>query len=186
MKRTILALGTAFCLLSGCAPHAEEPQGLALARVLGVDGGEEITLTVLCPGQLGEEPVVGQVSAPEFCAARAILPAAGEREVALANLSYLIINKEADLAAVLLEVLWDREMSPSATVWYAEDAAELLEEGADPAGRLEVLSDHGADAPTVVNALAKLEHCGAVRLPVLEVEDGQIVERGSVLWKAEK
>lgn len=186
MKRRILALGTALCLLSGCAPHATEPQGLALVRVLGVDGGEEITLTAVCPGQQGEEPVVGTASASEFCAARAILPSSGARELALTNLSYLIINKEAELPAVLLEVLRDREMSPSATVWYAENAAQLLEEGADPAGRLEVLSDHGAEVPTVVDALARLEQAGVVRLPVLKVENGQIVVDGSVLWEREE
>ena len=80
MKRRVLALGAAFCILSGCAAHAGEPQGVAPVQVLGVDGGEEITLTALSPGQQGEEPVVGPVSAPEFSAARSLLPGAGERE----------------------------------------------------------------------------------------------------------
>lgn len=186
MKRAVSMLAAVCCLLSGCASHAAEPEGLALVRVLGVDGGAEITLTAVCPGQQGEEPVRGSASAPEFGAARARLPGAGEREMALTNLSYLIINKEADLALVLLEVLRDREMSPSATVWYAESAKELLAACGDPAGRLEVLSGQGVEAPTVVDALAALESTGVVRLPVLLAEDGTLTVTESVLWEMEE
>ena len=180
----MLVLAAVLCLLSGCAAHAREPEGLALVRVLGVDGGDHITLTAVCGVQSGQEAVRGAVEASEFCAARSLLPGCGERELALTNLSFIIINKEADLREVLMEILQDREMSPSATVWVTESAGALLGAAKDPAGRLEVLSGQGMEAPTVVGALAELETTGVVRLPVLKEEDGLLIPDGSVLWEA--
>lgn len=183
MKLWICAL-LALALLSGCAPQAAEPEGTALVQVLGVDGGGPVTLTAVCPGQQGAEPVVGSATAADFAAARAKLPAAGERALALTNLSYLIVNREADLREVLFAVLEDGELSPAATVWCTGDAAELLENCGDAAGRLAVLEASGVEAPTVADALAQLESFGAVRLPRLEWNGGAMTVEGGVLWNS--
>lgn len=184
MRKGVLLLAAALCLLSGCAAHAREPEGLELVRVLGVDGGDQITLTAVCGVQSGQEAVRGTAGAAEFCAARSLLPGCGERELALTNLSFIIINKEVDLQEVLMEILQDREMSPSATVWVTDSAGALLAAEKDPAGRLEVLSGQGVEAPTVTAALAELETAGVVRLPVLREEDGLLVPDGALLWEA--
>ena len=182
MRQWSVLFAALLCLLSGCAPHAREPEGLALVRVLGVDGGSGVTLTAVCGSEDGREPVRGTVSAPEFASARNQLPWSGERELALTNLSCIIINKEAVLEEVLAAILNDQEMSPSATVWYAEDAAKLLEACGDPVGRLQMLSDQGVFAPTVVEALAELKETGAVCLPELCVDHGMLKKGGMVLW----
>lgn len=184
MKRGVLLLAAMLCLLSGCAAHAREPEGLALVRVLGVNGGDRIILTAVCGAQNGQEAVQGTVAAAEFCAARSLLPGCGERELSLTNLSFIIINKEVDLQQVLMEVLQDREMSPSAAVWVTDSAGELLAAAKDPVGRLEVLSGQGVEAPTAVDALAELETTGVVRLPVLREEEGLLIPEGTLLWEA--
>lgn len=185
MKIGIVLSAALFLLLSGCAPHAREPEGLSLVRVLGVDGGNEITLTAVCSAQ-GGETVRGTARAADFCAARDRLPGSGEQELALTNLSYIVVNEETELREVLLEILRDQEMSPSATVWVADCAQIVLEGSKDPAGRLEVLSGQGVEAPTVVEVLARLETAGAVRLPVLEMEQGMLCTAHTVLWEGEK
>ena len=182
MRRCLLA-AAALCLLAGCAPHAREPEGLALVRVLGVEGRGPVTLTAVCGAENGEEPARGQASAASFSAARAALPWCGKEELALTNLSYLIINEETDLEMLLVQVLNDQELSPSVTLWFAEGPAELLAECSDPAGRLQVLSDRGAGAPTVVEALAELKGTGVVRLPVLTEEAGRLEAGKTVLWR---
>ena len=177
-----LAVLSMILALAGCAPHAREPEGLALVRVLGVDGGGGVTLTAVCHGQEGVAPVRGQVAAADFSAARQALPWCGGREMALTNLSYIIINKEGDLTELLTHVLNDREMSPSATVWLAEDAAALLDACADPVGRLEILTAGGTQAPAVVDVLSALENGGRVELPVLTEQDGTLRVEGVEEW----
>ena len=44
MRRWPVLLAALLFLLSGCAPQARELDGMALVRVLGVDGGEEVTI----------------------------------------------------------------------------------------------------------------------------------------------
>ena len=185
MKRWLAALPL-LLVLAGCAPHAREPEGLALVRVLGVDGGAGVTLTAVCHGQAGEEPLLGQVTAADFSAARQALPWCGKREMALTNLSYIIIGKDGDAAEVLRQVLNDREMSPSVTVWFAEDAAALLEACADPVGRLELLTAGGVNAPTVAEVLAALEGGGRAELPVLAERDGMLCAEGVREWTNER
>ena len=187
MKRKQVVWSLLLCvLLTGCASHADEPDGLALARVLGVDGGEDVTLTAVCDSQSQQEPIRGEVSARDFSAAREKLPWSGDRELALTSLSHLIIGEGTDLEEVLAAVLNDRELSPAALVWCAEDAEELLEESGDPVGRLELLLEQGAAAPTVAEALAELKTYGAVELPLLELEGSQIELRGKIRWNAKK
>jgi hypothetical protein len=180
----VFGLAAALCLLWGCAAHAREPEGLALVRVLGVDGGERVTLTASCAGAEGEENALGTVTAGSLDEARWTLPWSGEREMALTNLSYIVIGETADLEETLAYVLADHEMSPSATVWLAEDAGALLAECADPVARLALLEEQGANAPTVVSALAALRLEGQAALPTLVCRDGRLECAGQAVWEA--
>ena len=170
-------------LLAGCAPHADEPEGLALVRVLGVDGGGEVTLTAVCQGPGQTEPLRGSVSGDDFSSAREQLPWAGEREMALTSLSYLIINEDVDLEDVLTTILNDQELSPAALVWYTGDAAALLAGCKDPLSRLEVLVERGQRAPTAAEALAELKTFGTVDLPVLVLSGETIEVKGMIRWE---
>lgn len=183
MRRAIIGLAAALCLLAGCAPHAREPDELALVRVLGVDGGGAVTLTAVCGGLDQESEDRGAVTGTDFDSARRALPWVGRHEMALTNLSYIIIGEDADLEEALAYVLADHEMSPSATVWMARDAGSLLEASQDPASRLAVLMEQGASAPTVVDALAALRIEGKVVLPVLACREGQLETAGRAQWE---
>lgn len=176
-------LAALMLVLSGCAPHARELDGLALVRVLGVDGGGEVTLTAVCGSTGQEDPVRGTASGGDVASARAALPWAGEEELALTNISYIVVGAQADLAGILGLILKDHEMSPSATVWLARDAGALLDACGDPAARLAVLEAQGAYAPTVVEVLADLETDGYTRLPVLVQRDGQLEPAGQAVWE---
>ncbi len=171
-------------LLTGCAPNAREPDGLALARVLGVDGGGPVTLTAVCGDEEDGSGLQGAAAGREFMTAREALPWTEDKELALTSLSYLIIGSSADLEAVAAAVLDDHELSPGATVWYAQDAAALLSACGDPAGRLAVLEERGVRAPTAAEALARLRTVGRVDLPRL-VWDGERLEAaGTFTWEA--
>lgn len=183
MRRTIIGLAAALCLLTGCAPHAREPDELTLARVLGVDGGGAVTLTAVCGGMDQESDSRGTVTGADFDSARKALPWVGQHEMALTNLSYIIIGEDADLEEALAYVLADHEMSPSATVWLTRDAKSLLEASQDPSSRLAVLTERGAAAPTVVDALAALRIEGKVTLPVLACWEGQLEVAGQAQWE---
>jgi hypothetical protein len=184
VRRRVFGLAAAFCLLCGCAAHAREPEELALVRVLGVDGGETVTLTAVCAGADQQEDVLGTAAAGTLDEARWTLPWSGQREMALTSLSYLIIGDTADLEETLTYVLSDHEMSPSATVWLTEDAQALLTQCADPAARLTVIEERGTAAPTVVDALAALRLEGQVELPVLTGQDGRLETAGQKTWEA--
>lgn len=176
------AAGVLLCaLLVGCAPHGGEPDGLVLARALGVDGG--VVRAVCIDGQ--GTCTVEQAAGENFAAARAALPGAGERKVALTNLSYIIIGKETDLETVLTTILNDRELSPGALVWCAENAGELLGQGDGVLGRLEVLAGESA-VPTTAEALAALETEGRVELPCLVLKEMGIEEEGTVGWEKKR
>ena len=182
MKKLIL-YAAALALLSGCAPNAREPDGLALARVLGVDGAGPVTLTAVCGGTDQDGGARGSADGANLEAARQALPWAGEREMALTNLSYIIIGMDADAGAAAAWVMADRELSPSAAMWLTEDAAALLDGSGDPAARLEVLMDSGVSAPTAAEVLAALETFGWVELPVLESMDGELRVVRTVRWE---
>lgn len=183
MMRRLIALWAALCLLTGCAAHAREPDGLALVRVLGVDGGRGVTLTAVCGGLDQEDESRGAARAEDFDAARHALPWVGREEMALTSLSYIIVGADADLAETLAYVLADHEMSPSATVWVAYQAGALLEQAEDPASRLEVLETGGVSAPTAVDALAALRSKGEVTLPVLAWNGEDLDVMGETVWK---
>lgn len=156
---------------------------MALVRVLGVDGGEEVTLTarVRRHGSGGCEP--GGGIRRRFSVRRQALPWVGEEELALTNISYIIVGAEADLSEALGLILSDHEMSPSATVWLTQDAGALLDACEDPAARLAVLEEQGVEAPTVVMVLAALKTDGQVELPVLSLADGRLEPAGQAVWE---
>jgi len=169
--------------LTGCAPNAREPDGLALARVLGVDGGGPVTLTAVC-GEEDGPGLQGAAAGRDFMTAREALPWTEDKELALTSLSYLIIGSSADLEAVAAAVLEDHELSPGATVWYAQDAAALLSACGDPAGRLAVLEERGVRAPTAAEALARLRTDGRVALPRLVWDGERLDVEETFLWEA--
>ena len=152
-------------------------------RVLGVDGGEEVTLTAVCGGTDQGDVSRGAASAADFQSARQALPWVGEEELALTNISYIIVGAEADLSEALGLILSDHEMSPSATVWLTQDAGALLDACEDPAARLAVLEEQGVEAPTVVMVLAALKTDWQVELPVLSLADGQLEPAGQAVWE---
>lgn len=183
MRKGVIWLAALCCLLSGCAPHARELDSLALVRVLGVDGGERVTLTAVCGGTDQADGARGSAAADSFEAARRELPWVGEQEMALTNLSYIIVGAQADLVEALTYVLEDREMSPTATVWLAADAGALLGLSGDPASRLAVLEAGGIDPPTAVEALAEIEIRGGVSLPVLVWDGSGLEAAGEMRWE---
>ena len=89
MRRWPVLLAALLFLLSGCAPQARELDGMALVRVLGVDGGEEVTLTAVCGGTDQGDVSRGAASAADFQSARQALPWVGEEELALTKLDVL-------------------------------------------------------------------------------------------------
>lgn len=186
MKRWCAGILTGMTLLTaaGCAPSAREPEGLALARVLGVDGRGPVTLSAVCErDEEGGEPLRGSASGADFQSARSSLPWTGEKELALTSLSYLIIDRDADVRAVTAAVLADQELSPGASVWLTEDAGAMLEQCEDPVGRLAVLEERGIEAPTAAQTLAQIETDGGVPLPLL-LWDGETLEAaGAVRWE---
>lgn len=77
MRRWPVLLAALLFLLSGCAPQARELDGMALVRVLGVDGGEEVTLTAVCGGTDQGDVSRGAASAADFQSARQPCPGGG-------------------------------------------------------------------------------------------------------------
>lgn len=147
MRRWPVLLAALLFLLSGCAPQARELDGMALVRVLGVDGGEEVTLTAVCGGTDQGDVSRGAASAADFQSARQALPWVGEEELALTNISYIIVGAEADLSEALGLILSDHEMSPSATVWLTQDAGALLDACEDPGGPAGSVGGTGSGGP---------------------------------------
>ena len=168
MKKWVLLCAGALALLAGWRPAPREPEGLALVRVLGVDGPGPVVLTAVCGGQDQEEPGRGRCAGEDFDGALAGLPWSGEKELSLTSVSYIIVGRDVELEEVLLAVLRNRELGASATVWLAEEgAAALLDGCADPASGLDLLTRQGIEAPTAAEALAKLEGGETLTLPLL-------------------
>lgn len=169
-KWLLVCIGLAV-LLAGWRPAPREPEGLALVRVLGVDGGGPVALTAVCGGEDQEDPSRGQCEGPDFSRALEGLPWSGEEELSLTSVSYLVVGQDVDLEDVLLAALRNEELGAAATVWLAErGAAGLLEDCGDPASALELLERQGVEAPTVVKALAALYGGDGPRLPMLDEE----------------
>ena len=163
--------------LAGWRPAPKEPEGLALVRVLGVDGQGPVLLTAVCGGEDQEEPGRGRCAGADFDAALAGLPWSGEEELSLTSVSYIIVGRDVDLETILLSVLRTRELGASATLWLAEEGAgALLGRCADPASGLDLLARQGQKAPTAAEALARLEGDGPLTLPLLAGEGPTLID----------
>ena len=175
MRRWLLVCIALAVLLAGWRPAPKEPEGLALVRVLGVDGPGPVTLTAVCGGEDQEgDQSRGKCAGADFGEALAVLPWSGKEELSLTSVSYIIVGRDVELENVLLAALRDEELGAAATVWLAENgAAELLGGCDDPASALELIERQGVEAPTVVKALAALYDGGGLCLPLLTAgEDG--------------
>lgn len=179
MKR--LCWAAALLLLCGCSANAREPENLALVRVLGADGASPVTVTAVWEGD-GQAAVTDE----SFGLARDRLPWAGEKELALTSVSWLVVGRDADLTALLFAVLEDRELGASVTIWLAEEgAAAALAECVDPAADLELLVRQGVEAPTAARALGTLQTEGSVLLPVVTAREGRLTLGGEERWNEE-
>ncbi len=175
-KWALLAVGLAV-ILAGWRPAPREPEGMALVRVLGVDGAGPVTLTAVCGGDDQENQSRGRCAGRDFGQALEGLPWSGEEELSLTSVSYLVVGRDVDLKQTLLAVLRNRELGASASVWLAEEGAGALLDGCgDPAGRLDLLTRQGVEAPTAVRALAALERGKALVLPLLDGTGPELID----------
>ena len=164
MKKWLLLCAALAVLLAGWRPAAKEPEGLALVRVLGVDGPGPVELTAVCGGEDQGDRSRGSCAGADFDQALAGLPWSGEEELSLTSVSYIIVGRDVELREVLLCVLRNRELGASA----------LLEGCGDPASGLDLLTRRGSGAPTAAEALAKLERGEGLTLPLL-AGDGPVL-----------
>ena len=177
MKRWLLPCLAAAVLLVGWRPVPREPAGLALVRVLGVDGPGPLALTAVCGGDDQKNPSRGWCVGADFEQALEVLPWSGKEELLLTSVSYLIVGRDVELKDVLLAVLRNEELGAAATVWLAEEgAAAVLDRCEDPASGLDLLTRQGVEAPTVVEALAKLEGGETLSLPLLAGEKPAVID----------
>ena len=174
MKKWLLAAAALAVLLTGWHPVPKEPEGLALVRVLGVDGPGPVTLTAVCGGEDQEhDQSRGRCTGADFEEALEGVRWSGEEELSITSVTYLIVGRDVELENVLLAALRNEELGAAATVWLAESgAAELLDSREDPASELELLERQGVEPPTVVEALAALCRGDGLRLPRLAAGEG--------------
>lgn len=184
MNRRIALAALLALLLAGCGPAGREPDELALVRVLGVDGRGPVKLTAVCGGTDQRDGSRGDCQGDDLLGALALLPWSGREELSLTSVSYLIVGEDTDLRTMLFTVLEDEELGTSATVWLSsEGAGALLAKCEDPASYLALLTQRGAPAPTVAQALAALCTDGRVVLPVLTGKDGEPIWEGEAIWE---
>lgn len=177
MKKWLVLAVCGAVLLAGWRPVPREPEGLALVRVLGVDGAGPVVLTAVCGGEDQEEPGRGRSAGADFGSALESLPWSGEEELSLTSVSYIIVGRDVDLKETLLAVLRNEELGATATVWLAEGgAAALLAECGDPASGLDLLTRRKAGAPTAAEALARLERGEPLSLPLLAGEQPFLID----------
>ena len=87
MKKWLLVCVCAALLMVGWRPVPREPEGLALVRVLGVDGSGPLALTAVCGGNDQEDPSRGTCIRAGFEEALDALPWSGEEELSLTSVS---------------------------------------------------------------------------------------------------
>ena len=178
MKKWLLAAAALAVLLAGWHPAPKEPEGVALVRVLGVDGPGPVALTAVCGGEDQEgNQSRGKCVGADFEEALEELPWSGEEELSLTSVTYFIAGRDVELESVLLAALRDEKLGASANLWLGSDeASALLGSCKDPASALELLERQGFKGPTVVEALAALDRGDGLRLPLLTAgEDGLIL-----------
>ena len=184
MRKWLLAGIALSVLLTGWHPVPKEPEGLALVRVLGVDGPGPVTLTAVCGGEDQEHNQSrGQCAGADFEEALEGVRWSGEQELSLTSVTYLIIGRDVEPESVLLAALRNEELGAAATVWLGSNgAAELLGSCEDPASALELLERQGIEAPTVVEALAALYRGDELRLPLLTARENGLTQTGWREW----
>ena len=123
MRKWLLVCIGLSVLLAGWRPAPKEPEGLALVRVLGVDGSNPVTLTAVCGGEDQGDQSRGRCAGGSFARALECLPWSGEKELSLTSVSYLIVGRDVDLEQVLLGALRNEELGAACTVWLAENGA---------------------------------------------------------------
>ena len=98
MKKWLLAGAALAVLLAGWHPALKEPEGLALVRVLGVDGPGPVILTAVCGGEDQEGGQSrGQCTGADFEQALSALPWSGEQEMSTTSVTYFIVGRDAEL-----------------------------------------------------------------------------------------
>ena len=184
MKKWLLAGVALAVLLAGWHPVPKEPEGLALVRVLGVDGAGPVTLTAVCGGEDQEDsPNRGKCTGVDFEKALKELPWSGEDELSVTSVTWFMVGREVELESVLLAALRNEKLGAAARVFLADGgAAELLERCEDPAPALELLERQGFEGPTAASALAALYRGDALRLPLLKAEMGGLTLLDWVEW----
>ena len=177
MKKLLLVFAGLAVLLVGGRSAPKEPEGLALVRTLGVDGKEPVALTAVCGGEDQDDPSRGQCVGTDIKEAMERLPWSGREELSLTSVSHFIVGRDVALEDVLLTALRDERLGASAQVWLAEDGAAALLAGCeDPSKELELLERRGIEAPTVVEALARLEGGGTLTLPLLAGDQPALID----------
>ena len=99
-KLALVGIGLAV-LLAGWRPAPREPEGIALVRALGVDGGGPVVLTAVCGGEDQENPSRGSCAGEDFNGALACLPWAGTEELSLTSVSFIIVGRDVVLGETL-------------------------------------------------------------------------------------
>ena len=74
MRKWLLLCIALAVLLAGWRPAAKEPEGLALVRVLGVDGPGPVRLSAVCGGEDQGDQSRGSCAGADFDQALAGLP----------------------------------------------------------------------------------------------------------------
>ena len=186
MRKWLLAGIALVVLLTGWRPVPKEPEGLALVRVLGVDGPGPVTLTAVCGGEDQEgNQSRGRCTGADFAKALEKVRWSGEQELSLTSVTDLIVGREAELESVLLAALRNEQLGASAAVWLGPDGAEaLLGSCEDPASALELLERQGDKGPTVVEALAALYRGDGLRLPLLTAGENGLMLTGWADWRS--
>lgn len=180
-RRVVVAVLLCVCLVSRGGRELEEVE---LVQALAVDVSRETSapggVRVTAAGD-GETPELYQGEGVDVTAAQEALKWAGTKRLELTHVTALVLGEEVDPAAVLKGELTHRKSGYGARVWLArgQSAQTLLEGTEDPVGRLRSLEENGGvKVPNVLEALSALSREGEVRLPVVELADGELVFAG--------
>lgn len=184
MKRVLLCF-LACLTLTGCEalPFARELESTMLVQVLGVDWTKDgVVLTAASDPGAGGGTAVLSAAGRDLQGAKEALKGAGEEYVSLTHAAQIVLGADSDVQAVLEAALNEPALGQGATVWLAArgTAKELLESVEGGAKRLSSIElNSGVKPVTVLRSLMQLEEKGSVLLPVLAVQEGTLVWKGS-------